>query len=202
MHNEDDKERRGIQSIEVGGQILIALADAGSPLNLKQLAEAAQMQPAKAHPYLVSYGKLGLVAQDPVSGRYGLGPLALRMGLSCLRQLNPVRLGMAAAIELEQRIHHTVALSLWGNAGPTVVHLEESSHPIHMNLRAGTVMSLTTATGLVFGAYMPARMVERFVEESMRPDAFPHIVGDRRDWKAMQPALQEVREHGLARAIG
>ncbi|HEX6733562.1 MAG TPA: IclR family transcriptional regulator C-terminal domain-containing protein, partial [Azonexus sp.] len=47
-----------------------------------------------------------------------------------------------------------------------------------------------------------ARMVERFVEESMRPDAFPHIVGDRRDWKAMQPALQEVREHGLARAIG
>ena len=145
---------------------------------------------------------VGLVAQDPVSGRYGLGPLALRMGLASLRQLNPVRLGMAAALELEQRVHHTVALSVWGNAGPTVIHLEESSHPIHMNLRAGTVMSLTTATGLVFGAFMPAKMVERFVEESMHPDAFPHIVGERRDWKAMQPALQEVRERELARAVG
>lgn len=202
MEHEDEKERRGIQSIEVGGQILVALSDHASALSLKQLAEAAQMTPAKAHPYLVSYSKLGLVAQDPVSGRYGLGPLALRMGLASLRQLNPVRLGMAAALELEQRVHHTVALSVWGNAGPTVIHLEESSHPIHMNLRAGTVMSLTTATGLVFGAFMPAKMVERFVEESMHPDAFPHIVGERRDWKAMQPALQEVRERGLARAVG
>jgi DNA-binding IclR family transcriptional regulator len=83
-----------------------------------------------------------------------------------------------------------------------VIHLEESSHPIHMNLRAGTVMSLTTATGLVFGAFMPAKMIERFVEESMHPDAFPHIIGERRDWKSMQPALQEVREHGMARAVG
>ena len=199
---EDEKERRGIQSIEVGGQLLLALADAGSPLSLKQLGESAQMAPAKAHPYLVSFAKIGLVTQDPVSGRYGLGPLALRMGLASLRQLNPVRLAMAAAIELEQRVHHTVALSVWGNAGPTVIHLEESSHPIHMNLRAGTVMSLSTATGLVFAAYMPARMIERFVEESLHPDAFPHIIGERHDWKSMQPALQEVREHGLARAIG
>jgi DNA-binding IclR family transcriptional regulator len=202
MEHEDEKERRGIQSIEVGGQILVVLADHGSAMSLKQLAEAAQMTPAKAHPYLVSYSKLGLVAQDPVSGRYGLGPLALRMGLASLRQLNPVRLGMAAALALEQRVHHTVALSVWGNAGPTVIHLEESSHPIHMNLRAGTVMSLTTATGLVFGAFMPAKMIERFVEESMHPDAFPHIIGERRDWKSIQPALQEVREHGMARAVG
>ncbi len=202
IDSEDEKERRGIQSIEVGGQILIALADHAAPMSLKQLAEAAQMSPAKAHPYLVSFSKLGLVHQDPVSGRYGLGPLALRMGLSSLRQLNPVRLGMAAAIELEQRVGHTVALSVWGNAGPTVIHLEESSHPIHMNLRAGTVMSLMTATGMVFAAYMPAKTVERFVEESMHPNAFPHIIGDRSDWKSLQPALNEVREHGLARAIG
>jgi len=84
-------------------------------------------------------------------GEQILGALALRMGIVDLRQLNPVRLSRAAGIELEQRIHHTVALSVWGNAGPTVIHLEESSHPIHMNLRPGTVMSLTTATGKVFG---------------------------------------------------
>ena len=201
MQNEE-KERRGIQSIEVGGQILVALADTGSTMTLKQLAEAALMTPAKAHPYLVSFGKIGLVAQDPVSGRYGLGALALRMGIAGLRQLNPVRLSMTAAVELEQRIHHTVALSVWGNAGPTVIHLEESSHPIHMNLRPGTVMSLTTATGKVFGAYMPAKKVERFVGQSMHPHAFPHVVGAVCNWQDMQPDLQEVRAHGMARVIG
>ncbi len=201
MHN-DEKEQRGIQSIEVGGQILVALADSGSAMTLKQLSQAAQMTPAKAHPYLVSFGKIGLVAQDPVSNRYGLGALALRMGIAGLRQLNPVRLSMAAAVELEQRIHHTVALSVWGNAGPTVIHLEESSHPIHMNLRPGTVMSLTTATGKVFGAYLPAKKVERFVGQSLRPHAFPHSIGAVSSWQDMQPGLQEVRQHGMARAIG
>jgi len=202
MQTDDEKERRGIQSIEVGGQILIALADSGSAMTLKQLAVSAHMTPAKAHPYLVSFGKIGLVAQDPVSGRYGLGALALRMGLAGLRQLNPVRLAMAAAVDLEQRIHHTVALSVWGNAGPTVIHLEESSHPIHMNMRPGTVMSLTTATGKVFGAYLPAKKVERFVEESIHPHAFPHVIGGLCNWKDMQPHLQEVREHGMARVVG
>lgn len=55
MEHEDEKERRGIQSIEVGGQILVALSDHASALSLKQLAEAAQMTPAKAHPYLSEY---------------------------------------------------------------------------------------------------------------------------------------------------
>jgi DNA-binding IclR family transcriptional regulator len=31
---------------------------------LKDLALAAGMSPPKAHPYLVSFGKLGLIAQD------------------------------------------------------------------------------------------------------------------------------------------
>ena len=42
------RRQRGIQSIEVGGQILVALSDHASALSLKQLAEAAQMTPAKA----------------------------------------------------------------------------------------------------------------------------------------------------------
>ena len=57
-------EQRGIQSIEVGGQLLHALAHAGRPLALKDLAREADMTPAKAHPYLVSFGAVGLVEED------------------------------------------------------------------------------------------------------------------------------------------
>jgi DNA-binding IclR family transcriptional regulator len=87
--------RRGIQSIEVGGQILLALAREGCPLLLKDLAQAAGMTPAKAHPYLVSFGKLGLITQEPGTGRYGLGPLAMQIGLISLQQFDPVRLAAA-----------------------------------------------------------------------------------------------------------
>ena len=67
-------ERRGIQSIEVGGSLLSALVREGKPMMLKDLAREAGMPVAKAHPYLVSFGKLGLVEQDALTGRYGLGP--------------------------------------------------------------------------------------------------------------------------------
>ena len=88
--------QRGIQSIEVGGALLKALAHHGRPLALKDLAAEAGMAAAKAHPYLVSFGKLGLIEQDS-SGRYGLGPLAMQLGLISLQAFDPVALATDTA---------------------------------------------------------------------------------------------------------
>jgi len=151
---------RGIQSVEVGGQLLIALAHHGRPLALKDLARAADMPPAKAHPYLVSFIKLGLVEQDGSSGRYGLGPLALQLGLISLQQYEPVRLATPRIEELAQQIGHTVAIVVWGNRGPTVVRVAEAPSPVHISMRHGTVMSLRgTASGRLFAAYLPLAQV-------------------------------------------
>src|SRR5450830_679022 len=104
---------RGIQSVEVGGQLLKVLAHTGRRMALKDLAREADMSPAKAHPYLVSFGKLGLIEQDGVSGHYGLGPLALQLGLISLQQVDPVQLANAELPALAQRLGHSGA-----RAGP------------------------------------------------------------------------------------
>ncbi len=88
--------QRGIQSVEVGGQLLRALAHQGRPMALKDLAREAGMSAAKAHPYLVSFGKLGLIEQDALSGRYGLGPLAMQLGLDQPAAVRPGAPGHAA----------------------------------------------------------------------------------------------------------
>jgi DNA-binding IclR family transcriptional regulator len=72
---------RGIQSIEVGGRLLRALARVGEPMMLRDLAREAGMTPAKAHPYLVSFSRLGLVERNDIAGRYEVGALALELGL-------------------------------------------------------------------------------------------------------------------------
>ena len=69
------RTQRGIQSVEVGGRLLQTLAHHGRPMALKDLAADAGMPAAKAHPYLVSFGHIGLVEQQRDSGRYALGPL-------------------------------------------------------------------------------------------------------------------------------
>ena len=69
------KIQRGIQSIDVGGRLLQAIARSDGAMMLKEMAEAADMPAAKAHAYLVSFCKLGLMEQDPVTGRYDLGQI-------------------------------------------------------------------------------------------------------------------------------
>ena len=103
--------QRGIQSVEVGGRLLIALADAGRPMALKDLALAAGMSPPKAHPYLVSFGKLGLITQDAVAGHYGLGPLAMQLGLISLQQFDPLHLASARLPALALEVGQTVAMT-------------------------------------------------------------------------------------------
>ena len=60
VEEEAGKAQRAIQSVEVGGRLLLALAEHLSPMTLKDLAARAGLPPSRAHPYLVSYGRLGL----------------------------------------------------------------------------------------------------------------------------------------------
>ena len=142
------KESRGIQSIEVGGELLRALARSGEPMMLRDLAREAGMAPAKAHPYLVSFSRIGLIEQDETTGRYEFGALALELGLISLRRLSAVRIATPRIAALANEINHAVSLAVWGTQGPTVVRLEEPSHPVHIVMRVGSVMAmLETATG-------------------------------------------------------
>ena len=152
---------RGIQSVEVGGQLLKALVHTGRRMALKDLAQAADMTPAKAHPYLVSFGKIGLIEQDAASGHYGLGPLAMQLGLISLQQVDPVRLVIAELPHLALRMGCTVSAAVWGAHGPTIIRVEEGPAPVYVAMRHGTTASVRhTATGKVFAAFRPRAEIE------------------------------------------
>jgi DNA-binding IclR family transcriptional regulator len=198
------RAQRGIQSVEVGGQLLLALAHAGRPMALKDLAREAGMAPAKAHPYLVSFGKLGLIEQDADSGRYGLGPLALQLGLISLQQFDPVRLATPRIAELAPQIGHTVALAVWGNRGPTIVRVEEAPSAIYVNMRHGTVMSMRgTASGRLFAAYLPReRVLAALAAEAAHGQALgANPQGAPTLDAAFQRELDEVRARGLSQLV-
>ncbi len=196
--------RRGIQSVETGFPLLSALVESGKPLTLRDLAARAGMTSAKAHPYLVSFTRVGLVQQDAETGQYALGPFALQMGLVSLQQLDPVRVAMPFVKQLAPQLGHTLAIAVLGSHGPTMIHISEASYPVHVNMRQGTVMSmLHTATGQVFAAWLPEKVAQHYIEREAGDKAVvTSISALQPSPKAMAALLRDVRQAGMAQAHG
>ena len=189
--SESERSSRGIQSVEVGGQLLKALVRSGRRMPLKELARDADMTPAKAHPYLVSFGKLGLIEQDAASGHYGLGPLAVQLGLISLQQVDPVRLATAELPSLAQMMGCTVSAAVWGGGGPIIVRVEEGPGAVNVTMRHGTPASLRhTGTGKIFAAFMSPESVQQALILQGEPQAW----GD----AAFQQELASIRQTQLS----
>jgi DNA-binding IclR family transcriptional regulator len=197
-----DKERAGIQSVEVGFTLLNVLARANGPLMLRDLAAAAGMSAAKAHRYLVSFQRLELVTQDASSTRYDLGPAALKLGLASLERLDAVKLARERVAALMEQIGHTLALAVWGNHGPTIVHWEESPQSVTVNLRLGDVMPLlSSATGRCFAAYVSREAIAPMLQEELTRAQKLGRTDVPSDMAQVQAMLDEVRQRGAARVV-
>jgi DNA-binding IclR family transcriptional regulator len=196
------KERAGIQSVEVGFGLLQVLGEAAGPLMLRDLARAANMSAAKAHRYLVSFQRLQLVVQDAASTRYDLGPAALKLGLSSLERLDAVKLARGRLAMLMEEIGHTLALAVWGNHGPTIVHWEESPSAVTVSLRLGDVMPLlSSATGLCFAAHAPKEAIAPMLKEEMARAQRQGRTDLPTTMAEVRTLLDSVRRRGASRAV-
>jgi DNA-binding IclR family transcriptional regulator len=188
--------QQGVQSVEVGARLLKAIGAASAPLMLKQLAAAARMPPAKAHRYLVSLARCGLVEQKP-SGLYDLGPFAMQLGLSAMARLSPVSVAEPFLEELQIEIGQTVALAVWGDHGPVIVRWLGVETPVGAALRVGSIMPVSrSATGLAFLSFLPdqttAALVKHELAENRRAGRKP---ANRDELAAM---IEETRRRGCA----
>ena len=203
MKSETEKQRQGIQSIEVGARLLRALAAHGRSMMLRDLAKNAEMPAAKAHRYLVSFMRMGLVEQDANSGRYDLGEFSLELGLASLARLDPVRLAAPVLDDLCEQIGETVALAMWGNHGATCVRWVESGGPITITLRTGVVLPLTSsATGLAFSAFYRSPYLQKQLDAELRAAAEAAHTTLATSTRQLEAQLEEIRSHGLSRASG
>lgn len=192
------KLRQGVQSVEVGLRIAACLAAAPGAMQLKDLAAASGIPAAKVHRYLVSMVRAGLVEQHPETSLYDLGPLALELGVAALERLDVVELATRSLRSLRDELNETVALSVWGTHGVTVVRWMESTHAVIVNVRLGSVLPLlTSASGLCFLAHLPRRVTAPFVEAELASPRCPY-----RSEQDVAGPLESVRRHGIGRVKG
>jgi DNA-binding IclR family transcriptional regulator len=196
-------DRQGIQSIEVGFRLLDVLASNGRPMMLRDIARGAGMPAAKAHRYMVSFMRTGMIEQDSGSGRYLLGSYALDVGLSALGRLDPVHLAGHILENLCDEIQETVALAVWGNRGGTIVRIVDSGAPITITLRAGTVLPLCkSATGQAFAAFFRSPFLKQMLDQELREISEGSKIAITAARRQLEKTLTEIRRHGISRASG
>lgn len=190
----------GIQSIEVGVALLDVLSASSSAMPLSALSAAAGMTSSKAHRYLASFQRVGLVSQNHVSGHYDLGPKALRLGLAAIRRIDIVQLADHTLEELRDGLDEAVSLSVWGNHGPTIVHWKESSRTFSVKVRLGSVTPLlSSAGGRIFAAYLPRAVTAPFIKAELEDETTERRTGIRSLADA-DAVIRKIDELGMATA--
>ena len=132
------------------------------------------------------------------SQRYVLGPEAIHIGLSALRQCEPIRAGEPALLRLQAELGVTCFIAVMGNLGPTILRIEEPPLAVVVNVRAGSVLPLLwSATGQVFlalgaGTALPAQARQEWALATPRQRAvLPEPA-------AIDALCQQVRVQGFA----
>lgn len=194
--SEEKESQHGVQSLEVGAAVLRAVVRGQPSMMLKDIAAAADMPASKAHRYLVSLIRAGLIEQDPLTSRYKLGPFALDIGLVAIDRLDRVRLGLSVISDLRDEVNETTALAVWGDHGPVIVRWERPQRPITVNVVTGTSLPLlSSASGRVFAAWLPKSQTEAQIARELKTKPNRSGLSTRAEVDAM---LAQVRRDGVA----
>jgi DNA-binding IclR family transcriptional regulator len=190
---------RGIQSVEVGLGILLPFIGASEPFKLSELAEQAGVSPTQAHAYLVSFRRLGLVERDEETGRYRLGRYALDLAVARMQSFDPLRAATSHLENLRNATNLTIALSVWGSYGPSIVVMRDGMEQVNINSRVGTVYSASgTATGMAFIAHMSEDAVKAAIKLELREQGEKRRVGKTRNWVEISNELSVIRTRKFA----
>jgi len=163
-----DRRQIGVQSVEIAGRLLKTLAQLGGPQTLKDFSAAAGLSPAKAHRYLVSLIREGLIEQSAIVGRYDFGGAAREIGRAAINRLDIMRIGAPLLVDLRNVLQQTVFLGVWGNEGPTVLYWLDVPRPVSVIIRPGSILPLlTSALGLVCAAYLPPDLTKRRIAKEI-----------------------------------
>ncbi|TDK43749.1 IclR family transcriptional regulator [Antarcticimicrobium luteum] len=190
---QDQTQSGGIQSLDSALRLLLALAGRPGPTALSDLARDCAMPVSKAHRYLASFAHAGLVRQAGKSGKYDLGPAAVRLGLAAMARNDAINIAADGLPDLCAETGLTALLSVWGNSGPTVVRWERAANFMVTTLGLGSTLPVVgSATGHVFLAFLP------------RPLTAARVKIDRKSAPQVNPGttVEQVRAAGYATVSG
>ncbi len=202
---DDQTGGQGLKSLDTALSVLALVARYTAPQTLSTIAKDCGMSPSKVHRYLASFVQAGLIKQEGRSGRYGIGPEALQMGVSAIAQHDFVDSAADGLADLVAETGMTALLTVWANEGATVVRWKRGPTPTDTAIGLGTTMPLlNSATGHVFLAWAPREAIVTVANKQMRQMARNPLgrTGAPTTKAELDALIKDTRDRGFATVSG
>lgn len=180
----------GIQSLELGLDILKKISEADKQLSITEVSEICDISKSKLHRYLTSLCRTGFLQRNS-SLQYSLGPALVSIGNNATNNTNIKDLARPTLIKLRELLNETVFLSIWGGNGPYPIEIEESRRQINIGIKVGYKTSIVlTTSGRLFTAYLP----EHATKDPLQKELLEHNL----DPEAFRNELAEIKKKGYS----
>lgn len=182
-----------IQAVSRASRILGLFHVDRSELVTADVATELGLNRTTTHRYLTSMASIGLLGPGSRLSSYVVGPLATKLGAIATGSAAVLSVAPRHMAPLSDELGTTLVLSLWASTGPMVVHVAEPRTPdAVLTVRTGTVLSIGTAQGVVFAAFLPAESSHLDEQrEQLTPSARAEF----------DEEVEQVRESGLAVSV-
>jgi IclR family KDG regulon transcriptional repressor len=167
-----------IQSVVVAASVLEALAAAGKPTRLTELAEQLGEAKARIHRHLTTLRSVGLVDQDQSSERYRLGWKLVNLGQAAADQFEIRAIAEPFMLRLRDLAHQTCVLSVPVNGEAMVTTVMESANLVTISVRRGARLPAhASAQGRIALAFAAPEVQKRILARKL-PMLTPHSITD------------------------
>lgn len=185
----------GVQSVERALQLLNLLAESPDESSLGDLARTAGLPTSTAHRLLGSLIRGGYVAQNPVTGRYGVGGQFVLLSRKGSQRQELIRLARPWLEQVARTTGETVNLTT--RLDDSIIQLDhvDSANMLRVTWNAGERFPMhASASGKLFLAFLPPPERDRILKTAAR-HAFTSATLKRAQLK---DALQTICAQGYA----
>jgi DNA-binding IclR family transcriptional regulator len=184
-----------IQSVERAATILAVLGSGTPRLGVTEIADRLGLAKPTVFGLLRTLVKHDLVAQDPVSGKYSLGPGVLQLGNAYLDGSELRARSLLRAEALAQRANEAVwVATLSGTRAIVLHHVFRPDNTVQILEVGAAIPWHACALGHAIAAYLPAEQTAALLSGDRAP-----LTGRTKTTRAaLGQALAQVRRRGYA----
>ncbi|HZR53489.1 MAG TPA: IclR family transcriptional regulator [Streptosporangiaceae bacterium] len=184
-----------IQSVQRAAQILGALGSGTPRLGVTEIAERVGLAKPTVHGLLRTLEAHDLVAQDPETGKYSLGPGVLQLGNAYLDGSELRARSLRWAESLAQRANEAVwVATLSGSRAIVLHHVFRPDNTVQILEVGAAIPWYACALGHAIVAHLPEAQRTRLLTGDLPP-----LTGKTKTSRsALTRALNQVRQRGYA----